>query len=178
MQSHHHTVGVSRRHMECHVGMRPGNRYALHFRGCAPHPLFCPVSLLPIRRRMGSRLYLSSSGSHRSPSRRIGGTYPRTHRARSRWHVVLSPTIPSGSQAAMRTIQPAAHFRRNRHRIRPHRETVRLGTCGSHPRHHVHRQSPDRRIHDYGGHFDDTRSRPHNFQRKSGSIHARAHLHG
>ena len=51
-------------------------------------------------------------------------------------------------------------------------------TCGSHPRHHVHRQSPDRRIHDYGGHFDDTRSRPHDFQRESGSIHARAHLHG
>ena len=48
MQPHHHTVGVSRRHMECHVGMRPGNRYALHFRGCAPHPLFCPVSLLPM----------------------------------------------------------------------------------------------------------------------------------
>ena len=40
-----------------------------------------------------------------------GGTYPRTHRARSRRHVVLSPAIPSGSQAAMRTIQPAAHFR-------------------------------------------------------------------
>ena len=91
MQPHHHTVGVSWRHMECHVGMRPGNRYALHFRGCAPHSLFCPVSLLPIRRRMGSRLYRSSSGSHRSPSRRIGGTYPRTHRARSRRHVFYHP---------------------------------------------------------------------------------------
>ena len=39
----------------------------------------------------------------------------------------------------------------------------------------MYRQSPDRRIHDYGRHFDDTRSRPHDFQRKSGSIHARAH---
>lgn len=42
MQPHHHTVGVSWRHMECHVGMRPGNRYALHFRECAPTRYFVP----------------------------------------------------------------------------------------------------------------------------------------
>ena len=59
------------------------------------------------------------------------------------YHPVIYARRPSCARHT-----PAAHFRRNSHRLRTDGKTVCLGTCRSRTGYHVYRKSTDRRIHD------------------------------
>ena len=92
-QLRNHPFRISRRHMECDVRMRPGDRHALPVWpviACTP---LCSATLLAVQRRMESGRPPPSERNNRTAPRRIGRTYPRTHRTRCRRHVVLSPAV-------------------------------------------------------------------------------------
>ena len=72
----------------------------------------------------------AAKGHHRAACRRTGRPHPRTHRARSRRHVVLPSAIPARSSPPVPRTRSAAHLRRDSHGLRTDRTPLCLGARG------------------------------------------------
>ena len=95
-----------------------------------------------------------------------------------RGHEDISRRIFDKAARALRRAQCPAHCRRNSDGLRTHGKDVRLRPCGCQPRHHVHIEGADRRVHADG---DNNRDRQNlrrvlrRLQRGQG-LHAQPHL--
>ena len=85
----HHPQRLSRRYVERHVGVRPGDGDALAVRLGTARAVFRSAAPLAFRRRMESGRYPPATGNHRTACRRTGRPDTGARGAGCRRHVVL-----------------------------------------------------------------------------------------
>ena len=107
----HHPQRLSRRYVECHVGVRSGDGDALAVRLGTARAVFRSAAPLAFRRRMESGRYPPATGNHRTACRRAGRPDTGTRGAGCRRHVVLSSAVSARSGKAMPRTRSAAYLR-------------------------------------------------------------------
>ena len=137
---------LSRRHLHPDERVRSRRRHALVVDRRAGAPGVRPAGAEELR----PRLQRGVRGAAGRARRRTGRGDRRTGGAGRRRHAVPRSALSDRPARGLHPPRRAADLRRDRHRIRPHRGTVRRRPRRGQPGHHVRGQGADRRLHHAG----------------------------